>query len=61
MDMFFSTAGTNAFKGSYIINPLKRFDLDVLSMYILQKCYFVLYAMTCKKSSPCMESIIEDI
>lgn len=48
MEKYFFTAGPNNSEDSYTLNPLKRFDLDVVLIPIRQKKNFELHA-PCQK------------
>lgn len=54
MERFFNTAGPNVIEDSYTLDPLKRFDLDDMLMYIRQKRYFVLHAPRQTGKTSCM-------
>jgi len=43
MEKYFITAGPNISENSYILNPLKRFDLDEVLIPIRQKKNFELH------------------
>ena len=60
--MFLSmTLTNNTFNGNYTLDSLMHFDLVVFSMYILQKCYIVLYAFICQERNSCEESMTQNI
>ncbi len=54
MERFFNTAGPNRPKEQYTIDPLSRFDLDDILMFIRQKKYFVLHAPRQTGKTSCM-------
>ena len=54
MERFFNTAGPNIQEDNYTIDPLNRFDLDEILMFIRQKRYFVLHAPRQTGKTSCM-------
>ena len=53
MERFFNTAGPQTLD-SYTIDPLSRFDLEVVLLMIRQKRYFVLHAPRQTGKTSCM-------
>lgn len=54
MERFFNTAGPQKPADNYTIDPLRRFDLDEMTMLIRQKRYFVLHAPRQTGKTSCM-------
>ena len=54
MERFFNTAGPQIPADNYTLDPLKRFDLDEITILIRQKRYFVLHAPRQTGKTSCM-------
>ena len=57
MEIIFNTAGPNRLEMEYTIDPLSRFDLDEIMMYIHQGKYFVLHAPRQTGKTSCMQAL----